>query len=71
MKLIPASFVSFEKEQSLKNGKVGVLHFSPGDEIDTVMNISFNEENLKELLENIYEKVELVGGQIVWKDSNF
>ena len=70
MKVLPVSFVSFEKEM-LKSGEVGVLHFAPGDEVDTVMNISFNEENLKELLENIYEKVELVGGQIVWKDSYF
>jgi hypothetical protein len=69
MKLIPVSFVSFDKEHSLKNGEVGVLHFSPGDEIDTVLNISFNEENMKQLLEAINGQVEIVGGEIVWKDS--
>lgn len=73
MRLLPVTFVSFENQHTEKNGEVGVLSFSPGvgsteDEVGTVLNIGFNQENMKQLLGSINEQVEIVDGKIVWKD---
>lgn len=76
MRLLPVTFVSFENQYAEKNGEVGVLSFSPGvgntkDEVETVLNIGFNDENMKQLLESINEQVEIVGGKVIWKNSDF